>query len=72
MTHPEGDQGYLVSCDSGSQDMSDCYNKAAGLCHGSYEIVDRIQGAQVNYSAKPYTPAHGIMPKRDIMIQCRG
>jgi hypothetical protein len=72
ITLPDGDQGFLVSCDTGSQDLGDCYNKASGLCHGPYEVIDRTQGAQVNFSATPYTQAGGAMPKRDMVIQCRG
>ncbi|MET0934474.1 MAG: hypothetical protein ABWX83_00690 [Luteibacter sp.] len=72
ITLPDGDQGFLVSCDTGSQDLGDCYNKASGLCHGPYEVIDRTQGAQVNFSANPYTQAGGAMPKRDMVIQCRG
>jgi hypothetical protein len=67
-----GDQGFLVTCDKGSQDIGDCYNKASGLCHGPYEVIDRTQGYQVNYSANPYTTAGGAMPRRDIVVQCRG
>lgn len=72
ITLPNGDQGFLVSCDSGSQDIGDCYNKAAGLCHGPYEVIDRTLGAQINYSTTPYKAAGGVMPKRDMMIQCSG
>jgi hypothetical protein len=67
-----GDQGFLVTCNTGSQDIGDCYNKASGLCHGPYEVLDRTQGYQVSYSANPYTAAGGAMPRRDIIVQCRG
>jgi hypothetical protein len=72
LTLPDGDQALVVSCDSGSQTIGDCYNKATGLCHGPYEVIDRSEGAQVNYSSTPYKSAGGVMPKRDIMIQCSG
>jgi len=72
VTLPDGDQVLVVSCDSGSETIGDCYNKATGLCHGPYEVLDRSEGAQVNYSAAPYKSAGGAMPKRDIMIQCSG
>jgi hypothetical protein len=70
-TLPEGDQNFLVTCNTGSQDIGDCYNKATGLCHGPYEVVDRTEGSQVNYSVNPYTAAGGAMARRDIMVQCR-
>lgn len=72
LTLPNGDKGFLVSCDKGSQDIGDCYNKASGLCHGPYEVIDRTEGSQVNYSANPYTATGGAMPRRDIMVQCSG
>jgi hypothetical protein len=68
---PGSDQALLVSCDSGSQTISDCYNKASGLCHGSYEVLDRSEGYQVTYSTKAYKSAGGGMPKRDILVQCQ-
>lgn len=71
ITLPDGDQGFLVTCNTGSQDISDCYNKASGLCHGPYEVIDRIQGSQVNYSANPYTTGGGGMARRDMIVQCR-
>jgi len=71
VTLPDGDHALLVSCDSGSQTIDDCYNKASGLCHGPYEVLDRSQGYQVNYSASPYKSAGGGMPKRDILVQCQ-
>lgn len=72
VTLPDGDQGFVVTCNTGSQDIGDCYNKASGLCHGPYDVIDRIEGSQVNYSASAYKSAGGVMPRRDIMIQCRG
>ncbi|HVI54090.1 MAG TPA: hypothetical protein VM621_03430 [Luteibacter sp.] len=72
ITLPDGDQAFLVTCNTGSQDIGDCYNKASGLCHGPYEVIDRTEGAQVQYSAKPYTAAGGAMARRDITVQCRG
>jgi hypothetical protein len=71
VTLPGGDQALLVTCDTGSQNIGDCYNKASGLCHGPYEVIDRVQGSQVNYSANPYTGAGGAIPRRDIMVECR-
>lgn len=67
----DGDQALVVSCDSGSQTIGDCYNKASGLCHGPYEVLDRNEGSQVNYSISPYKAAGGGMPKRDILVQCQ-
>jgi hypothetical protein len=72
VTLPNGDQGFVVTCDTGSKDLGDCYNKASGLCHGSYEVVDRTQGSQVAFSTNPYTQAGGAMPKREMTIQCQG
>lgn len=71
VTVPDGDQARLISCDSGSQTIGDCYNKAAGLCHGPYEVLDRTEGYQVSYSSSPYKTAGGGMPKRDIVVQCQ-
>lgn len=70
VTLPSGDQAYVISCDSGSQDIGDCYNKAKGLCHGPYDVVDRTEGSQVSYSASPFRSAGGVMPRRDITVEC--
>jgi hypothetical protein len=70
ITLPSGDQAFVVTCNTGSQDIGDCYNKAAGLCHGPYEVIDRLEGSQVNYSSTAYKSAGGVMPRRDIMVQC--
>jgi hypothetical protein len=71
VTLSDGDQALVVSCDSGSQTIGDCYNKASGLCHGTYEVLDRTEGQQVSYSTTPYKSAGGGMPKRDILVQCQ-
>lgn len=72
VTLPGGDEGFLVTCNTGTQDIGDCYNKASRLCHGPYEVIERTEGSQVNYSANPYTAAGGAMPRRDLTVQCRG
>jgi hypothetical protein len=72
VAQPDGDQSFLVTCSNGSQDIGDCYNKAAGRCHGPYEVIERTQGSQVNFSANPYTDAGGAMPRRDLIVQCSG
>ena len=70
VTLPSGDQAYVISCDSGSQDIGDCYNKAKDLCHGPYDVVDRAEGGHVSYSASPFRSTGGVMPKRDITVEC--
>jgi hypothetical protein len=70
ITLPSGDQAFVVTCNTGSQDIGDCYNKASGLCHGPYEVIDRVEGSQVNYSSNAYKSAGGVMARRDIMVQC--
>jgi hypothetical protein len=70
ITLPNGDQAFVVTCNTGSQDIGDCYNKATGLCHGPYEVIDRIEGSQVSYSSNAYKSAGGVMARRDLMVQC--
>ena len=38
---PSGHQGYAIRCPGAARDISDCMNKAAEVCGGAYQIVDR-------------------------------
>lgn len=38
---PNGTQGYAIECPGAARDISDCMNKAAQVCGGRYNILDR-------------------------------
>lgn len=38
---PNGTQGYAIHCSGAALDISDCMNKAAEVCGGKYNILDR-------------------------------
>jgi hypothetical protein len=38
---PNGTQGYAIQCPGAARDISDCMNKAAQVCGGKYNILDR-------------------------------
>jgi hypothetical protein len=38
---PNGTQGYAIQCPGTARDISDCMNKAAQVCGGPYNILDR-------------------------------
>ena len=38
---PNGTQGYAINCPGTARDISDCMNKAAEICGGKYQILDR-------------------------------
>ena len=53
--------------------MADCYDEAAKLCHGAYKIVSQSQHSQgFVASAGSGMVTGGSIPKRSIMIQCKG
>lgn len=38
---PNGTHGYAIECPGAARDISDCMNKAAQVCGGTYNILDR-------------------------------
>jgi len=40
---PDGRTAYLVECNGGLQSMAACMNRAAELCGGPYEVLNRAQ-----------------------------
>ena len=42
-TRPDGKTAYLIECNGGIQSMAACMNKAAEVCAGPYEVLNRDQ-----------------------------
>ena len=43
MKLPDGRTGYVIECNGGLQSMAACMNKAAEVCAGPYEVLNRDQ-----------------------------
>lgn len=41
---PNGTQGLAIRCPGAARDISDCMNKAAEVCGGAYQMLDRDGG----------------------------
>jgi hypothetical protein len=41
---PNGTQGLAISCPGAARDVADCMNKAAHVCGGPYQMLDRDGG----------------------------
>jgi hypothetical protein len=70
---PNGTQGYDIRCPGGARDISDCMNKAAEVCGGKYEILDRdgnvVGGAAVATSPNSAVWVQGI--HRSLIVSCQ-
>lgn len=42
-TAPDGRKAYVIACNGGLQSMAACMNKAAELCAGPYEVLNKDQ-----------------------------
>jgi hypothetical protein len=71
ITGPDGRQSYSVSCNGGIHDLGDCYNKAAEVCHGPYDVVGGESSTAVFVSGNQYGVYGGGVPKRTIIVACK-
>ena len=67
---PDGKVGYEISCNGNFLSMSDCMNKAAALCGGTYQIVGA--GGQTSYYAQWNQNGGQVVPivSRNMMVEC--
>lgn len=63
ITTPEGNRGFVVTCDGSADDWSTCYEAATRACGGKYGIIDR------NESSTPTT--YGPMVRRHFVAECK-
>lgn len=63
MTTPDGQKGFLVSCDGSADDWASCYSAATQACGGQYTVLDRTETS---------TPTgYGPLVRRNLIAQCK-
>jgi hypothetical protein len=70
---PNGTQGYAIRCPGAARDISDCMNKAAEVCGGKYQIVDRdgnAAGGAAVMSGNGAVWVQGV--HRSLIVSCQG
>jgi hypothetical protein len=70
---PNGTQGYDIRCPGTARDISDWMNKAAEVCGGKYQIIDRdalVAGGVVAPLGNGAVYAQGV--HRNMIISCQG
>lgn len=69
---PNGTQGYAIECPGAARDISDCMNKAAQVCGGAYNVLDRegnVVGGAVTSWNNGAVFVQGI--HRTLIVSCR-
>jgi hypothetical protein len=69
---PNGTQGYAIRCPGAARDIADCMNKAAEVCGGKYEILDRegnVVGGAAIASGNSAVFVQGI--HRTMIVSCQ-
>lgn len=54
---PDGRTAYVIECNGGLQSMAACYNRAAEVCGGEYDVLDNDQSVGVVGTGGNLTPA---------------
>lgn len=67
---PSGESGYAVSCNGTRSDISDCMNKAAEICGGTYEVVN--QDSSTTGAVHVGNGVYGAAIKRKLVFYCTG
>ncbi len=68
---PNGMQGLAINCGGAHRDIADCMNKAAQMCAGPYEMLDR-DGGVIGGGAVPVgRGAIGLAAvQRTLIVKC--
>ena len=68
---PNGTKGYAIECSGAARDISDCMNKAAEVCGGKYQILDR-DGNVAGGAIAPVGNGSVFVPaiKRTLIVSC--
>jgi hypothetical protein len=69
-TAPDGRRAYAISC-GGPHTLGDCYDKAAEVCHGAYNVIGGESGSRGFVSGNMYGMYGGSVPQRTMIIECR-
>jgi hypothetical protein len=70
---PNGTQGYAIRCPGAARDIADCMNKAAEVCGGKYQVVDRdgnVAGGAIVPIGNGAVFAQGV--HRTLIVSCQG
>lgn len=70
VTLPSGEYGYSIKCDKKHNDWGDCYTKAAEVCGGKYEILEKNSNDQSVLLFNAGNPFGTTIPRRSIIIRC--
>lgn len=63
MMTPDGQKGFLVSCDGSADNWTSCYAAATQACGGQYTVLDRSETS---------TPTgYGPLVRRHLIAQCK-
>lgn len=68
---PDGRQGYTIHCPGTARDIGDCMNKAAQVCGGAYQVMDReteSRGGFASVSGNSAVFIHGV--DRTLVVGC--
>lgn len=64
MTTPEGNRGFLISCDGSADDWASCYEAATKACGGGkYNVIDR-NGSSTG-------TVNGPLVTRSLIAECK-
>jgi hypothetical protein len=70
---PNGTQGYAIRCPGAARDIADCMNKAAEVCGGKYQVIDRdalVAGGVVTSVGNGAVYAQAV--HRTLIVSCQG
>lgn len=68
---PDGRTAYLIECNGSVQSMAACMNRAADLCKGPYEILNRAESDALYGSTTDGDGVIGTIKNRTLEVACK-
>lgn len=68
---PDGRTAYLIECNGAIQSIAACMNRAAELCGGPYDLLNRQEGGTLYGSVDDGDGVIGTTKDRTIEVACK-